>query len=619
MVTPRLFRLAPVSGLCLLAGLLARPAAADNGLLFYLSGDQGTTADYSAGQTPKPTFLSGITQIADGARRGALSCSDDQLLAFRAPGNVFGQRGTLSFFWRSRYPVGPTQFPVFRVGYADHSSWDMVWLRVDYNGHGFDAFVTDANLARTRVSVELNPFPGPKEWTHLALSWDETRGIRFYVNGKLAASKETQARYDTGLDQFGPHSRIIAPYNVQSDYNFTRGGDIDEVRTYDRMLPDDKIAVLAKGVGPTLDPLAARSLDDPRSREEWYFRYGWNRAGDAPPELPAGSAVTIRKVEIHDAFDGGRWYWKATDGIRETTWPGVYNRSRLPGRNDYFQLPDWDCYVGSGKSVTFTLPDEPWNQLEISGSAWGAMSLLDAGDANDAPARSLLFERPQGQERTYHRLAHAIVGHKIRFTNVQQEEPIGELSAYNVTAGAEPAGSQKLTYRFIPSSQALFGISGPNAKVGWIEALSALQSFIAGRYPADERATVFATPDAPYRPGETILTNFSTPPGLPIVHVIVPDSWDDRADGLDGIAIDLPAMNFKPTHGGLIPFNLQVKDPLWPARDMLDFSFSVKPGEAKTLWLDLRDRILPAGKPLYLTLASGSGEFSPAVFGDARL
>ena len=199
-------------------------------------------------------------------------------------------------------------------------------------------------------------------------------------------------------------------------------------------------------MGARIEPLAARSLDDPRWRDEWYLRYGWNRAGDPPPELP-GSAVTIRKVEIHDAFDGGRWYWKANDGIRETTWPGVYNRSRLPGRNDYFQLPDWDCYVGSGKSITFTMPDEPWNQLEISGAAWGTMSLLEGNDANDGPARALLFERPQGQERTYHRLARPIVGHKIRFTNVQQEEPIGELSAYNVTAGAEPAGSAKLGFR----------------------------------------------------------------------------------------------------------------------------------------------------------------------------
>ncbi len=77
---------------------------------------------------------------------------------------MYTQRGTLSFFWRSRYPVGVAPFTLFRVGYADHTSWDMVWLRIDWNGSGFDAFVTDANLARTRVSYKLDqarrPTPG---------------------------------------------------------------------------------------------------------------------------------------------------------------------------------------------------------------------------------------------------------------------------------------------------------------------------------------------------------------------------------------------------------------------------------------------------------------------------
>ena len=53
---------------------------------------------------------------------------------------------------RDGRPVDETEFPIFRVGYGDHSSWDMVWLRIDYNGHGFDAFVTDINLNRTRIS-----------------------------------------------------------------------------------------------------------------------------------------------------------------------------------------------------------------------------------------------------------------------------------------------------------------------------------------------------------------------------------------------------------------------------------------------------------------------------------
>ncbi len=138
---------------------VAASASADNGLLFYLSGENGTTADFSAGGTPEPNFDFEVTRIPDGAKGAALQCGDLQRLCWWAPGNIYAQRGTLSFFWRSRYPVGPTEFPIFRVGYADHSSWDMVLLRIDYNGHGFDAFVTDASLARTRVSVTVQPFP----------------------------------------------------------------------------------------------------------------------------------------------------------------------------------------------------------------------------------------------------------------------------------------------------------------------------------------------------------------------------------------------------------------------------------------------------------------------------
>ena len=589
-------------GLSLIALKAFAADAPETGLLFYLSGEQGTTADISLGKTPVPNFDMEVTSIPDGAKGKALSCADLQRLSYWAPGNIYAQRGTLSFFWRSRYPVGPTEFPIFRVGYADHSSWDMVWLRIDYNGHGFDAFVTDANLSRTRVSVEMQPFAKPNEWIHLAFSWDETRGIRFYVNGKLAASKETQAVYNTALDQFGPHSRIIAPWNVQSDYNFVRGGDIDELRIYDRMLADENVATLAKGDAVKgLAALPARVLADPSSRDEWALRYGWNRPGDLPPYY-AGAAISIRKVEILEAYDLKRWWWKACDGMRETTWPGVYNRSRLPGRSDYFHLPDWDCYVESGKSITFIMPDEPWNHLEISGAAWGSMSLLNGDDANDAPARAQLFERPKAQEKTIHTFATSITGQKIRFTNVEQEQPIGELVAYNVTAGKEPTGSAKLAYRLGASTSAA-------------KSLDPLVTFINGRYAPDERTMLIAQPAA----GAAPVASVKTADALPIVHVLIPNESADKAyqldsiqDGLDGIAIDLPALSLKPVASGLISLNIQVKDPLWPLRNMLDFTFSVKPGEAKTLWLDLRDRILPPGKALYLSIASASSEFGAA-------
>ncbi|MSU66825.1 MAG: hypothetical protein EXS38_12170, partial [Opitutus sp.] len=356
--------------------------APESGLLFYLSADKGTTADFSAAGKPEPTFDAQVKRISDGARGAALECGNFQQLAWRAPGNIYAQRGTLSFFWRSRYPAGPTEFPLFRVAYADHSSHDMVWLRIDYNGHGFDAFVTDASLARTRVSITLEPFPQPEEWVHLAFSWDETRGVRFYVNGAVAgiqpptqygvletgrppnastaAGSGRATVYDTGLDQFGPHSRLISPHRVASADSYIRGGDLDELRIYDRMLDDESLARLASRSGGGLEaapPPPVPATPSPSGLAAWWLRYGWDRSADPPPYY-SSPTLSVRKVEVHEAYDLRRWWWKACDGIRETTWPGVYNRSRLPGRRDYFPLPDWDCYVESGQAITFVLPEE---------------------------------------------------------------------------------------------------------------------------------------------------------------------------------------------------------------------------------------------------------------------
>lgn len=595
---------------CALPARAAPLAPADVGLLFSLSADRGTTAEFSAAGTPAPTFDSEVNVIPDGARGPALRCGGFQRLAWRAPGNIYAQRGTLAFFWRAREPVGPTEFPIFRVAYADHSSWDMVWLRIDYNGRGFDAFVTDTGLARTRVSVPLAPFPAPSEWIHLALSWDENRGIRFYVDGRLAAKNETTAVYDAGLDQFGPHSRIISPYQVQSDYNFIRGGDLDELRIYDRMLDDAAIELLAADrTAPRLPPAstfafatrlddppaptAPRSLAAPAIRAEWYHRYGWDDPLHLPPAL-AASRVAVRKVGIHDAFDQKRWWWKATDGIRETTWPGVYNRSRLPGRHDYFELPDWDCYSTSGRAITFTLPDEPWNQLEFTGAAWGRMTL----GADDT--RPLLFERPPGAEHTVHYLAEPHRGGQITFTNVAPEEPISELAALHLAPGAEPAGGGTLSFWLSPTPVSSDADHPPPP--------GALETFIRDRFPADERAlaTAQTTP-----PPHIDVSSGTLAPRLPLVHILIPDTWDDRSDALDGLALDLPAFSqLQPTHGEFLAFNLRVKDPLWPARDALEFSFTVRPGSPHTLWLDLRDRVLPKGRPLYLTLASSSPDFN---------
>lgn len=580
------------------------PALAQSGLLFEASGDKGLTADVAGGEA-EPNFASDVSIVPDGAKGGAMRWGDGGYVAWKAPGNIYAQRGTLSFFWRSRESVGEAPFAIFRVGFADHSSWDMAFLRIDWNGHGFDAFVTDANLSRVRVSWRMDTLLAPTDWHHIAFAWDETKGVQLFVDGKPVAKSETRADLDSGLDQFGLAGRIISPHQVQSRYHFMRGSDMDEIRIYDHMLGAPEVAALA-GKG---DPAVAAASAD--TRAAWLHRFGWDKG--APPVLDA-PVTAIRKVEFADAKDLKEWMWKGIDGIPETTWPGVYNRSRLPGRDDYFELPDWNTYVEGGKNYMLTVPaNEKFNRVEIRGAAYG-----DLAWSGDGKTFATLGKRPEGVVRSVDQFAER-TGGTLRFTNTMQEQPIQEIWAYDVTEGKEPKGTYKLSYTVDANAAADLAALGP------------LNAYIAGRYPADERATVVALPGgaghAAPGAGNAAATGAAVrgEHEAPIVHVLIPSNfgaadpgkplarawnygWENSHDGLDGIAIDLPPIKATPDAQGLIALNIRVKDPIWPGRDMIDVSVSVRPGEARTLWLDTRDRIL-TDDSLYLTIASSAFDF----------
>src|SRR4051794_11538274 len=132
-------RFAAAALIALAAGSLpatVRAAAAPDGLLFRLSADHGLDADVAGGD-PHPNFLNHVAVVPGGKSAGAIRWEDDGVVSWNAPVNIYGRRGTLSFFWRAREPVGIAPFVIFRVGFADHTSWDMTFLRIDWNGHGF--------------------------------------------------------------------------------------------------------------------------------------------------------------------------------------------------------------------------------------------------------------------------------------------------------------------------------------------------------------------------------------------------------------------------------------------------------------------------------------------------
>src|SRR3546814_20501838 len=96
-------------------------------------------------------------------------------------------------------------------------------------------------LARHRISW-TTAAPDPDAWQHIAFGWDETKGVRLYVNGREVARDDATADLDAGLDQFGMAGRIISPHQVQSRYSFMRGSDFDEIRVYDHLLGANEIA-----------------------------------------------------------------------------------------------------------------------------------------------------------------------------------------------------------------------------------------------------------------------------------------------------------------------------------------------------------------------------------------
>lgn len=555
----------------------------NEGILFYLSGEQGSVPEIAAGN-PEPNFFKDVEVIGDGRKGKALRCLSTQLLAYWAPGNLYSQRGTVSFFWRSRTPLGPTEFPLFRVSFADHSSWDALFMRIDYNGHGIDAFVTDINLSRLRVSHRFEALPEPDQWFHVAFSWDETVGVRLYIDGELAAKLDREALLYAGLDQFGTHSRVISNAQVQSSYNYMRTGDFDEITVFDRMLTDGEVRAVSRLEMPALAELPARDLREERWNREWQRRFGFD-AGEMPAAL-THPATAVRKVEIHDAWDHKRWWWKGCDGIRETTWPGVYNRSGLPGRTDYFVLPDWDCYSVSGKEITFQpVKDAYFNHIEISGSAAGRLRIHGRMEEQ-------LKVRRESCERSVLRLAEPVRNVDITFTNDVIEEPIGDITLLQVEPGVAPEGAAREMFRFAPDD----GKMGP-------ECFDGVRAFVAGRFAADERRC-FAGDLASGPAGYVLPASPLRQPShaLPIAHYMLP-YHQPAGVGMDGLLLHLPPLNCAPDHGRYVLVNVQVKDPLWIYRNLINFTFAVLPGAAKEIWLDTRDRILPEGNALYVQIA----------------
>ena len=290
------------SSLALSWPAIASAAPADaTGLLFRASADKGLTADRAAGD-PVPNFQSNVAIVPTGKSGGAIQWQDDGYVAWRAPGNIYAQRGTLSFFWRPRTPVGEAPFVLFRVGFADHSSWDMAFLRIDWNGHGFDAFVTDANLARSRVSFRIDQLPAPDAVAphRLCLGRD----------GRRPAVRRRQ-----GSRAQGRQGAISMPGSTSSAWP---GGSSRRTRcraatascaaamsTRSASMTTCSAARMSRRSPTIASRRRRRRSGEAARRTAWLHRFGWD-AGSPPPltgRVDPDPQGRVRRCEGHEAMD----------------------------------------------------------------------------------------------------------------------------------------------------------------------------------------------------------------------------------------------------------------------------------------------------------------------------
>ncbi len=563
------------------------------GRLFYLDGSHGIDGQ-SANGKGSPDFAEGVSIIADGPNGlPAFSCKGDALrYAYCADKNVYATRGTVSFFVRPVMPVGPTAFPIFRISYADHSSWDAVFLRIDYNGSGFDAFVTNQNLERVRISYAKKGEWRADEWLHIAFSWDACIGVKLYINGEQVSVKPHASLLDAQLDRFGFFSRIIAPWNVQSMFNYIRGGDFADLSIYDHMLADEQIVDLFnhKQIEAEDEPRDWRKLPN---AFEWLQKNGWNNSDELPPELE-GSVTAADKVEIHDAYDVKRWWWKSCDGIRETTWPGVINRSSLKGRYDYFLLPDWDCYTLSGKQIDYHIPSEQWNHIECYGGAYGTFSWINDGTEKQ------LCTRSKGMEKTSVRFPVHYRGGIIRFVNQQQERPISEFSLYNVYSVNEMPRDTYEPFTFDKKA-------AENCAYAEDAFTTETLEYIKARYIAQEQRVLV--------PNQQMACTHKA--AFPCAHYIIPSAMLN-SQGLDRISVTFPKKLPLPVVSGSVPINVQIHDPNWSARLMADFSFCLTEG-GQTVVLGLRKRVLHRENGLFVSIYGASEEMDDSYFSGVEI
>jgi len=526
----------------------------EGGLLFHASFDQGPMADagvgwremhYSASYRHNPKhkfrFVDGRVGKAVDLRPGR---GDVEYACFKMHGHLCGPVGTLAFWFRTDGPP-----PRMRLETQSNDFWVMIRL-FDIGGKpgaGIDVSAVTRDYSRASLALE-NKGWGDDQWHHLAIVWDETQGMRGYMNGREAASTWGKGAFQRGYLSAGR----LALANVE----------YDDFRVYDVALSAEAVQALAAGRDPNVPPSVSAVPAGHRLEA-----LSWKEA-PVTQFISLADATRIRRVDFTDARALRKSGWRAVDGRADSAWPLYYHSY---------------TYLGGGNLHLRLAPGERFNFVRATGRI--NRSSLCEGSALNRPADAKVLLDFDGERfvRGYpvgsDCAAPAVSVYKSvgRDTLLTDHRMINDLALLDVSAGEL---SNRELRTFYPRATAPESVAGANRVrlIQW--------------YRPEERRIVQAALRPPLAE-QTISV-----PALAYTHLMTPPQQEDLP--LDAVRLRLAADGWKA--GNLL--NVRVHDPFNLWRTLIDVDLRMERNGEMDVTLQFPPTILPKDTELWITLVS---------------
>ncbi len=546
----------------------------DAGVTFRASFEDGPKADAGAGfpamhartrSTMAPEgwqfdFVEGCVGRALDVRGGRPSAADPtqqvptdgEEASFKAQGYFCLRVGTISFWCRTTTATPSVKITSQTNDHAVHPlvSWKGPSIEV------FDRTYADRVCKLPKMKLDDG------QWHHVALVWDECRGLAGYVDGQPCGATWSTKAYQTGYLSAG---RIGL-----------KGAIFDEVRIFDVALTEKQVKTLAHGKDD-LTGLAdsVATVTDAHRLEH----LGWHD-GTASRFPVVDGPTLVRKILPERARAVRKSGWRVADGREDSVWPLRYH-------------PYW--YPNSRGPVRLLLAEgDEFNVLRIRGTIDEAS--LREGDAFAMPTDKRVLATLTGDQfvtqipldRPCSASAVSVYPHKDTATGPSSSDryywskrkELHDLSLLNVQPDGTPTGQTVLSCYL--TSQAPETVAGDNRVrlIHW------------------------------YRPDERLILTGATEPGpaddvvirpLRFFHLMCPPQSKELPLGAVQLALRVDGWKAGNT------VNVRVHDPFNLWRNLIDVDVKLKQPGRLDLALEFGPTLLPKGTELWVTLVSRDG------------